>query len=95
MYKLVCMSFDGDSVTGGEFDSINAVWERSNDMGSRWFFYPFHFAVTESGKSVAQAPDGLEHFNGKRLKTVRKAFETASKLPETQGVDCDIFALYL
>lgn len=95
MYKLVCMSFDGDIVTEGEFNTIADVWARSEEMSSRWFFYPFHFAVTENGKSIACAPFGLEHFNGKRLKTVRKAFETVSKLPETQGVDAEVFALYL
>lgn len=36
------MSFDGDYVTEGEFQSSNEAWNRSNDMGSRWFFYPFH-----------------------------------------------------
>jgi hypothetical protein len=89
------MSFDGEYVTEGEFDSINDAWQRANDMGSRWFFYPFHFVVTESCKTVASSPDGLEHFNRQRLATVRNAFEYAAALPETQGVDCDVFSLYL
>lgn len=96
MYKLLCMSFDGDSQLEREtFDNIQDVWEYANDMGSRWFFYPFRFAVTASGNTVADSPDGLEQFNGKRVKTVQRIFKTTSELTETQGVDCDIFSLYL
>jgi len=46
MYKIICMSFDGDYQTEKpEFDTIEEAWEYSNDLGSKWYFYPFHFVT--------------------------------------------------
>ena len=70
MYKLICMSFDGDYVTEGEFKTIDDAWKRSEVMGSRWFFYPFHFVLTSSGKTIADSPYGIEFLKGKRLSSV-------------------------
>lgn len=100
MYKLICMAFDGDYITEGNvfsddraFETIADAWERSSDMGSRWFFYPFHFVVTESGLTIADAPDGLEIFNGRRVKTVAKIFKATATIPELVGADCEEFGL--
>jgi len=94
-YKLMCMSFDGDYVIERElFDSINNAWSYSNDLGSKWFFYPFHFVVTESEKTIAGSFDGV-HFNGLRVKTVTKIFEKLSKLPENENCDVDDFVFQL
>ena len=87
-YNLICMSFDGDYVTEGrDFESVDAAWNRSNDMGSRWFFYPFHFVTTGSGKTIADTPELLEQFNGLRVKTVKKHFAKVAALPEMQDDD--------
>lgn len=90
------MTFDGDYVTEGrDFESIDEAWDRSEDMGSRWYFYPFHFVLTASGKTVAESPDNLERFNGKRIKTVAKEFAQLANDPEFQNAEVDEFAFYL
>jgi hypothetical protein len=94
--KLICMSFDGDYVTDhprGQdvFECVKDAWEWENDMGSRWFFYPFRFVVTASGETVKDAPDELFWLKGKLVKTIVKLFENTSELPEAAGVECDEF----
>jgi hypothetical protein len=98
--KLICMSFDGDYVTEhprgfDTFDSIESAWEHDNDMGSRWFFYPFHFVVNASGLTVIDTAELLEVFKGKRVNTVAREFERVSKLPEALNMDCDNFSFLL
>ena len=90
--KLICMTFDGDYVTEGEFASVEDAWERADDMGSRWYFYPFHFVTTESGKTVKDAPELLAHLKGVRVKEVARHFASVAALPEAQGVDAERFA---
>ena len=93
-YKLILMSFDGEYVTERTrfvetFDTVDAAWEHYNDLGSKWFFYPFPFVVTESGLTIAESCDGLKFLNGKRVKTVERLFKEISVLPEMEGVDAD------
>ena len=96
MYKLICMSFDGDYQTErAEFETVRQAWNHSEDMGSRWYFYPFHFVVRASGKTVAGAPYMMEYMKGMRVATVAKIFGKTSKRPEMQGVDVDAFAFAL
>ena len=95
MFKLICMTFDGDYVTEGEFDSVQDAWERSEDMGSRWYFYPFHFVVSQSGKSIVDAPEMLDRFKGKRIKTVRQEFKRLSEHPAMVEADANDFAIGL
>lgn len=94
---LICMSFDGDFVTEkrAEFESTESAWEHANDMGSRWYFYPFYFVVTESGLTIKDSPCGLEFLNGKRVKSVKKFFNTVSQFPDNAGVDSDGFMFSL
>ena len=92
-YKLICMSFDGEYQTERPvFDSIEAAWSYSNDLGSRWYFYPFHFIVSESGKTIIDAPEPMTHMNGHRVKAVAKHFKNISALPEMQDADIELFA---
>jgi hypothetical protein len=96
MNTLICMAFDGDYVTEGrDFQSVDAAWERSNDMGSRWFFYPFHFVMTESGKTVVDAPEPLQHLIGYRIGHLVEHFKETSQQPELQNVDAEIYAYSL
>ncbi len=100
MYKLICMSFDGDYVVEHDrfneaFETIAGAWEHANDMGSKWYFYPFCFAVTESLTTIAAAPELLERFKGKRVKTVQKVFKALSASPDMKNADSEIFALTL
>ena len=93
-YKLICMSFDGEYQTERPvFESIDDAWEYSNDLGSKWFFYPFHFVVTEFGKTIRSTGQFLEHLEGLRVKTVAKIFLEHSKKPEMEGANCEYFAI--
>ena len=95
-YNLICMAFDGDYVTEKTgFDSVDSAWKRSNDMGSRWYFYPFHFVTSESGMTVIDAGHGLESFKGKRVNTVVKNFKKVSEFPDLANADVDLFVLAL
>ena len=91
--KIICMSFDGEYQTERpSFKTAADAWNYSEDLGSKWYFYPFHFVVTESGKTILAAGYGLEWTAGLRTKTVQKAFEQFSKTDEARGVDAGTFA---
>jgi hypothetical protein len=95
-YKLIVMSFDGEYKTEHpEFETIDKAWEYSNDLGSKWYFYPFHFVVTQSTKTVKAAGYFLEFTEGLRTKTVARIFEDHSKKEETKGMDAEAFAISL
>jgi len=94
MYKIICMSFDGAYQTEKpEFETINEAWDYSNDLGSKWFFYPFHFVTSVSGKTIRDTFEFLEGLNGLRVKTVSRIFRKHSEEPGTEGMDCDAFLL--
>lgn len=93
-YKLICMAFDGDFITEhSEFDSIEAAWEHSTYMGSKWYFFPFHFVVTMSGKTIRDAGEFLEWTKGMRTKTVKRIFKAFAALPENEGMEVEEFAI--
>jgi hypothetical protein len=95
-YKLICMSFGGDYVTEHPvFETIDKAWEYSNDLGSKWYFYPFHFVVTESGKTVRDMVKPLKQFKDMRIKTVKKMFKNASEREEAQGMDLEEFLFFV
>lgn len=95
MYKLICMSFDGEYVTERDtFATAQDAWEASDDLGSKWFFYPFHFVVTESGKTIVASPLPFGEGEGRRVSTVSSIFHKASQMPEAQGMDADRFAWF-
>jgi len=94
--KLIVMAFNGEyKMEQGGFKTVDDAWARSNDMGSRWYFYPFHFVVSASGKTIIDAPELLEWTKGRRVNTVQRIFEKHSGNPETQGMDAEQFALTL
>jgi hypothetical protein len=100
MVKLICMTFNGEHVTergpiDGLFESVKNAAERSEDMGSRWFFYPFHFILSASGKTVKAAPAPLEVLNGKRLSTVKALFERLAARKEAQNMGPDDFCYFV
>lgn len=89
-YQLICMSFDGEYKRESfEFDSIEETWEYSNDMGSKWYFYPFHFVVR--GDTIKDAPYDIRKFCGKRIKTVQKIFKKLNEKESMQGVGGEEF----
>lgn len=87
MYRLICMSFDGEYQTERPtFKTIEDAWEYSNDLGSKWYFYPFHFVTSESGKTIKDSPYPLTHLIGVRTKSVANLFCAASEREDMQGV---------
>lgn len=93
-YRLICMAFDGEYVTERPvFDTISEAWDYSNDLGSKWFFYPFHFVTNETGTTIKDTGYFLEHLIGRRTKTVAAIFAAHSLLPESQGLDPEGFAI--
>lgn len=97
-YKLCCLSFDGDTqIERPIFDSAADAWEYENDLGSKWFFYPFHFLITPSHSTVVDTCYEMDAAKGKRLKTVQKAFEFCSNLSNLMDkhVTADVFARFV
>ncbi len=93
-YQLICMSFDGDyQREKPEFDTINKVWDYGNDLGSKWFFYPFYFVV--KNETIKDAPELLEWTKNKRIKTVANIFEKLSKKEDMINADCEDFMFAL
>lgn len=91
-YKLICMSFDGEyKEEKPEFESIDEAWEYSNHIGSRWYFYPFHFVIRR--QTIKAAGSFLEWTESKRIETIQKAFLKQSNKPGMEGADEEKFAL--
>ena len=87
------MSFDGEYKTNRpEFESIEKTWEYSNDLGSTWFFYPFHFVTSKSGKTIKDAPEPFTHLVGSRTKTLAGCFERFCNTEEAQEMGVEQFA---
>lgn len=96
MPKLICMSFEGEYQTERPtFKTTDDAWNYSDDLGSKWYFYPFHFVVSDSGKTVIDAPDMFSFLRGKRVKTVVALFNEQSKVERCQGMTPEQFALSL
>ena len=95
-YQLLCMSFDGSFVIERPvFDSIEEAWEYSDDLGSKWYFYPFHFVF--SGRTIKDTDERISYLKERRIRTVQKLFEKAQKFCEKNKISCDAeeFILYL
>ena len=53
MYKALLVAPDGDWVTDfRECETPEEVQEQLADMGSRWYFYPFHAVIRDNGIST-------------------------------------------
>lgn len=89
-YQIICMSFDGEFKRESfKFDTIDEAWEYSNDLGSKWFFYPFHFVVSD--EKIVDTFEFFENFKNKKITTIQKIFLKVSKTKKAQNVDCDKF----
>ena len=93
MCKLLLMGFDGETKTERPiFETVEDTWEYAIDLGSRWYFYPFYFVVSDSGQTIQDAGFPLDRFIGKRVKTVSNIFNKTNKKlikndQENVGVD--------
>ena len=81
-YALRCLAPDGEYITErDDFPTIETAWNRANDMGSRWFFYPVG-VVTSTGPSaiIRDVPCGMpKEWIGKRFARLCAAFATDSQ----------------
>jgi len=98
-YRLICMAFDGDYVT----DSIGSMEDcenKSSNMGSNWYFYPWHIITTIEGKIIVKMFGGIIDnelnplmgikFNGRKIDTVKTIFkECCDKIEE--GKELNIY----
>jgi len=72
-YSAICFATDGEHIRDFYSDSKESVSKEIENMGSRWFFYPFVCIATE--KTIVEAPECLWFLNGKRIKTVERFFK--------------------
>jgi hypothetical protein len=90
-YKLIVMSFDGDYQTESlEFENVDDAWDYADGLGSRWYFYPFHFVLDQAGEVVA-APRLMSHLEGLTVENLVSHFRQVSKTPAARGVDAERF----
>lgn len=93
MNTLICMAPDGATVTEGrDFPDVSAAWRRADDMGSRWYFYPFCFVTSASGKTIVDAPAPMRNMIGRRVATVAALFASLAADPDMGDADPDEFA---
>lgn len=79
MKTLVCIAPDGNYVIEGRFNSINDAWNRAEDMGARWFFYPIHVVTGIKGKRIIDCPHDMGRgWIGKNLSTLCEAIAQES-----------------
>jgi hypothetical protein len=94
--KVAFVSFDGDTIIENvDFESVEDAWNYASETGSRYYFNPFTFVVSSTGATVIDAPYELLKFIGKRVKTVKKAFNELSKAPIADHANVDTFTYLL
>jgi hypothetical protein len=94
------MSFDGEyKVEHGDdrkgFYDIAEAWTCSNNIGSKWYFYPFHFVVSFSTKTIVAAPCGMESLAGRRTASVARIFNKFAVEPAAQSLTVYKFFQYV
>lgn len=95
--RLLVMAFDGDTkLESPVFTDISSVWQYSSDIGSKWYFYPFCFAVTDSGKTVIDVPDEVwDWMKGMRVRTIERRLAELAALPAAEGLDVDRYMYFV
>ena len=68
MYKAILIAPDGDWVTDFERNTVEEVEQELANMGSRWYFYPFHAVIKSPGSYI-------RFIDRKRLVSVAWPFE--------------------
>lgn len=73
---------------------IEEIREFDADLGSKWYFYPFHFIIKNTdyehysngnevnNKRIIETPDGFEFLKNKKVKTVRNFLKDNPNLLE-------------
>lgn len=71
MYILQFIAPDGETVKDGEFSSIKEALKAWENIGSKWFFYPFGVITTKKGY-IRETSDELAQYKGKHIKTLAR-----------------------
>jgi len=90
-YNAMVMSFDGEHKIEGEFPTVDKAWDYINNMGSRWYFYPFCFVV--KSKTIVASPPLLEFCDCRRINTVANWFKIHSSKPEHKNMDVEDYIM--
>lgn len=94
--KLAHIAFDGHTIVEQhDFETSSDAWDHANDLGSTYYFNPFSFVVSDSGKTIIDAPWELMNFIGKRVKTVSRIFKDLSAKPEADRANYEYFTYLL
>lgn len=67
MYTIACIAPDGTERAiernifseNKTFDTVREAWERNDDMGSRWCFYPIRVVINASDNMISSVADGI------------------------------------
>jgi len=88
-YMLLLLSPDGDWTTDAHNSTLDEAQQASENMGSRWIFYPCHFIVknTRVGNMmklnrrnrIIEPPDLFQSLRNKSIGNVIQIFEQEFK----------------
>lgn len=91
-YQLIVMSFDGDYQTEREeFENVDDAWSYAGDLGSKWYFYPFHFVANQAGEVVG-APEIMQHLEGMTIEDLAEHFKAVSEEVGAKELDAEAYA---
>lgn len=95
--KLILMSFDGEYQTEKpKFPTAQKAWEYADNLGSKWFFYPFAFVVDNNVKTIVDTPNGLEYMIDWLVSDVVAEFaETNNSITDNDRITADDFIMML
>jgi hypothetical protein len=86
MYKAILFSPDGMWVTDCHGKTIEEVWDKVSNLGSRWYFYPFPAIIRDYGYGTVMSRQRIVEvyteydssyawMKGKSIKTVSNYLE--------------------
>lgn len=98
-YRAALFAPDGDYVTDYAAPTVTEVWDRVDNGGSRWYFYPFPVIVTDrphgairATQRIVDAPEALSIVKGRTLRTFARmlaALSDADRLALHDGIPLD------
>ena len=96
-YQLVCFVNEPSSpghqnfviehncfATDGMFSSIKEAWERNEDMGSRWVFYPFRVILDQEGTIASLDESMSQELVGYQFENIKKTIQILIEHLENQ-----------
>lgn len=75
-YNVIFFSIDGEYQKEKEFDTIEEAGRYINNIGSRWFFYPFPYIV--KGNKIVESCDYI-YLNGDTIEEAQKIIKKSFK----------------